>query len=100
MVREINAGSHYLGQSEFIAHFGLGPAAEPVDLITVRWPSGLVQKLHGVLPNQLLIVEEPDCTHCLNLSDLPGDVNRDGRVDLADFVMVGTDWLTCTSNCP
>ena len=100
MVREINAGSHYLGQSEFIAHFGLGPAAEPVDLVTVRWPSGLVQKLHGVLPNQLLIVEEPDCGNCLNLSDLPADVNRDGRVDLVDFVMVGLDWMACTTNCP
>ena len=36
MVREINAGSNFLSQNELMAHFGLGPSAGTIDLITIR----------------------------------------------------------------
>jgi len=38
-VREIKAGSSYLGQSDLRVHFGLGQAAQ-ADRIEIRWPGG------------------------------------------------------------
>ena len=46
LVREISESSSFLSQSEPIAHFGLGPNADLIDLITIEWPaSGVVQEL-------------------------------------------------------
>ena len=42
MVREINAGSHFLGQSEATAHFGLGQMDGLIDRMQIEWPSGIV----------------------------------------------------------
>lgn len=58
--REISGGSHFLSQSEKMAHFGLGPSAEPVPLVKVRWPSGIVQEFSNVAVNQVLEVIEPE----------------------------------------
>jgi hypothetical protein len=80
MVREINAGSNFLSQNELTAHFGLGPNAGNVDAITVRWPSGAVQELANVSPNQVLSLIE-------NAEPLSGDYNSDGSVDAADYVV-------------
>ena len=41
MVREINAGSNFLGQNEFIAPIGLGPNADTLHLTTPARPSGM-----------------------------------------------------------
>jgi len=54
-----DGGNNYLSQSERLVHFGLGQA--PVDEIAeveIRWPSGIVQTISGVLPNQILKVTE------------------------------------------
>ncbi|RIK88186.1 MAG: hypothetical protein DCC67_00870 [Planctomycetota bacterium] len=74
-VREIIAGGGYLAQSEMTAHFGLGAHSDPIDLVTIRWPSGMEQRLAGVPVNSMLTVREP----------LPGDFNADGSVDAADL---------------
>jgi hypothetical protein len=60
-VREQQVGAihHFLGQSERVAHFGLGPAAGPVHRVEVVWPSGQSQSLADVAPNQLLVLTEP-----------------------------------------
>lgn len=57
--REISGGSHYLTQSEKIAHFGLGPSTEPVRSVRVRWPSGIEQEYTDVAVDQILEVTEP-----------------------------------------
>ena len=80
--RETNAGSHYLGQSEFIAHFGLGVAMN-VDLITIRWPSGLVQSFVNTAADTLLLGIEPV---------LVGDTDQDGNVDLDDVVVLAENF--------
>jgi ASPIC and UnbV/FG-GAP-like repeat len=60
-LQEIGVGSHFLGQSERIAHFGLGPGDAPVTEVRLEWPaSGAVQVLHDVPRNTTLEVPEPD----------------------------------------
>ena len=58
-LREIDGGSNYLGQSERVAHFGLGVVDAPVFRVLVIWPSGAIQEFFDVEPNSLLVVEEP-----------------------------------------
>jgi hypothetical protein len=43
----------YLGQADPRPHFGVG-AAESIDLVEIRWPDGVVEKLRNVKPNQTL----------------------------------------------
>jgi hypothetical protein len=58
--REIDAGTHFLGQSELTAHFGLGPNAGPVHRLKVEWPkSGRRLVLADVPPNATLLLVEP-----------------------------------------
>lgn len=71
---EVNAGSHYLAQSELTAHFGLGSDLQSVDAIKIHWPSGAQQILHDVPTNTELSVIE-----------LAGDFNSDGAVDGSDL---------------
>jgi len=60
-VTEIRASGQYLGQSEAVAHFGMGPGARPADEIRVRWPTtGTEQVLRNVPCNRTVVVEEPD----------------------------------------
>jgi hypothetical protein len=64
-VRELGTSTHFLGQSERVAHFGLGEAPEALARLTIEWPrSGLVQHLLGVEPNQTLLVIEPPHPRC------------------------------------
>jgi hypothetical protein len=56
-IREIKAGSSYLGQSDLRVHFGLGSAAR-ADRLEVRWPSGRVEILRNVAANQIVTIRE------------------------------------------
>ncbi len=58
--REISGGSHYLAQSEKVAHFGLGGSANPVQFVKVRWPSGIEQQFSNVAVDQVIEVTEPE----------------------------------------
>ncbi len=60
-VREIGASTHFLGQSERVAHFGLGPGpGGPVHEVKVFWPKGYRSNiLRDVARNQTLLVVEP-----------------------------------------
>jgi hypothetical protein len=51
-------GIHERGQNHSRLHFGLAKNTQ-IEKITVRWPSGMVQELHGVKVNQVLRVKEP-----------------------------------------
>jgi hypothetical protein len=57
-MREVKSGGSYQSQSDFRLHFGLG-AAQSVDEVKIRWPSGKQQKLTGVKANQIMTIEEP-----------------------------------------
>ena len=57
-IREITAGASNSSQNMLPVHFGLGDADKADELI-IRWPSGAVQTLKDVAPNQVLTVTEP-----------------------------------------
>jgi len=56
-LREVKAGSSYLGQSDLRVHFGLGQAAQ-ADRIEIRWPGGQTETLPTTAANQILTVTE------------------------------------------
>ena len=57
-VQEVRAGSSYLSMDSIELEFGLG-SADSIDEITILWPSGAVQTLRDIEPNQLLLITEP-----------------------------------------
>lgn len=57
LVREVKAGSGYLGQNDMRVHFGLGRHTM-ADRLEIRWPSGQVDTLTDVAANQILVVQE------------------------------------------
>lgn len=60
-VSEINSITHFIGQSERVAHFGLGLGAGPrTATVRVRFLGGHVVVLEGQALNQELVVVEPD----------------------------------------
>jgi hypothetical protein len=56
-LREISAQSAYCSQNDMRAHFGLGDATM-IDSVVIEWPSGIRQYRTGVLPNQIMDIEE------------------------------------------
>src|SRR5437667_855588 len=56
-VQEVRSGGSYISQRDFRLHFGLGKALK-VDLLEIRWPSGLVDKVENVPANQILTIKE------------------------------------------
>lgn len=56
-VRQVRSGSSYLTASDQRLHFGLSHRTR-IDLVEVRWPSGLVQRLEQVPVNEVLVIEE------------------------------------------
>lgn len=57
-LREINSQSGFGGQSSYTQHFGLGTASN-INNITVKWPSGIIQKLSNIAINQIIEIVEP-----------------------------------------
>jgi hypothetical protein len=56
-IDEVRSGGGYLSQSDLRVHFGIGKA-EKVDLIEIKWPSGAVDTLKDIKPNQVIYVKE------------------------------------------
>jgi hypothetical protein len=56
-IDEVRSGGGYFSQNDLRVHFGLGKA-EKVDLLEVRWPSGQLDTIKNVKPNQLIYVKE------------------------------------------
>ncbi|MBZ5725302.1 MAG: CRTAC1 family protein [Acidobacteriia bacterium] len=54
----VSTAGSYCSASDRRAHFGLGQSAEASE-IEIRWPSGAVQKLHGVSADRVITIEEP-----------------------------------------
>jgi len=57
LMREVDGGNGYAGQSSTRLHFGLG-AATTVDSITIRWPDGSVEKTSAPI-NRVTRLREP-----------------------------------------
>lgn len=77
---QIGTRTHYLAQSEAVAHFGLGSDSGAVD-VRVRFPSGATVLQRAVLPGQTLTVTEP-ATDVVPLPSAPdADCDGDGEVD-------------------
>ena len=55
-VRDVRAGSSYLGQNDLRVHVGLGTTAR-VD-VDVQWPGGTSEALRGIAANQIITVSE------------------------------------------
>ncbi|HJZ63413.1 MAG TPA: CRTAC1 family protein [Candidatus Acidoferrum sp.] len=56
-IDEVRSGGGYYSQNDLRVHFGLG-AAEKVELLEVRWPSGQIDSLKDLKPNQLYYITE------------------------------------------
>ena len=56
-IDEVRSGGSYISQNDLRIHFGLGPA-EKVELIEVRWPSGLVERFDGLPADGIRTVKE------------------------------------------
>lgn len=61
LIRMQETSGWFLSQDESIVHVGLGTATSPnppvVDVV-VRWPSGVVSRLTGVVPNRRITIRE------------------------------------------
>ena len=56
-IDEVRSGGSYISQNDLRIHFGIGKAAK-VDLIEVRWPTGQVESVKDIKPNQLVVIKE------------------------------------------
>jgi hypothetical protein len=56
-IREIKAGLSYLSSNDLRQHFGLG-SHDKVDLLEIRWPSGLIERIHDIPADRVLTLEE------------------------------------------
>ena len=56
-IDEVRSGASYISHNDLRLHFGLEKRTK-VDLIEVRWPSGVIDKLQGVGVNRLVVIKE------------------------------------------
>jgi len=56
-IDEVRSGGGYYSQNDLRVHFGLGEA-QKVELLEIRWPSGQLDSLKDLKPNQLYHVTE------------------------------------------
>src|SRR5207245_4228096 len=52
-VDEVRSGGSYLSQSDLRLHFGLEKRTK-IDLLEIRWPSGVIDKLTNLGVNRIL----------------------------------------------
>lgn len=57
-IQEVTSGSGFAAQNELRLHFGLGKNPH-IEKAVIRWPSGTVQTLDQLSPDQLYKIEEP-----------------------------------------
>ena len=56
-IDEVRSGGGYFSQNDLRVHFGIGKA-ERIELLEIRWPSGLVETLKDIKSNQVIFVKE------------------------------------------
>jgi hypothetical protein len=56
-IQQVSGGSGFAAQNDRRLHFGLGKTPQ-IDKAVIRWPSGKVQTLHGLVADRLYKIEE------------------------------------------
>jgi hypothetical protein len=56
-IDEVHAGDSYISHSDWRLHFGLGKATT-VDEITIKWPSGKIEKMNKIAADRVVTVTE------------------------------------------
>ena len=56
-IDEVRSGASYISQSDLRLHFGLGKRSK-INLIEIRWPSGVVDKVTDVSAKRMLTIKE------------------------------------------
>jgi len=67
--RQQTGGSSRFSQNSQVVHLGLGTASK-IDVLTVRWPNGIVQTLRNVSVNQLMTLREPSVSIRMETRDI------------------------------
>ena len=84
-IRDVASGGSSFSQNSLWPTFGIGKSAM-IDSIRIRWPSGIIQTLTEVEPNQTLEILEERPPPKVVYANPGADFNGDGNVDFADFV--------------
>ena len=58
-IDEVRSGGGYFSQNDLRVHFGIGKA-DKVELLEIRWPSGAVDTIRDIKPNQVIFVKEAE----------------------------------------
>ena len=58
-LREVKAGSSYLGQNDLRQHVGLGTSVK-ADRVEVKWPGGKIDVVHDLPANLIVTIREGD----------------------------------------
>jgi hypothetical protein len=56
-IDEVRSGGSYLSQNDLRLHFGLEKRAR-IDLVEVRWPSGIIDRIPNLSANKILTIKE------------------------------------------
>lgn len=56
-VRNVRSGEGFSNMHSLNPHFGLG-AATTIDVLTIEWPSGIIDSIENITSNQTVFVEE------------------------------------------
>ncbi len=84
-IREITGGASFLSQDALTPVFGVG-RAEYVEVLTLRWPSGIVQEFRSetddLSVNRVLHIAEQPLASAISC-----DFDADGRLDFSDFTI-------------
>jgi hypothetical protein len=56
-IRQVSSGESFLSQNSLWQTFGLG-RSKMVDKIEIKWPSGIIQSIINIKPNQILTITE------------------------------------------
>jgi enediyne biosynthesis protein E4 len=79
MIREVEAGGSYLSQNDTRLYFGLG-LGERIESVEVRWSNGETERISGVLPERLVIIEKSKgITHSTEFRKRAAESNVDER---------------------
>jgi enediyne biosynthesis protein E4 len=75
-IDEVRSGGSYISQNDLRVHFGLGKA-EKVEILEIRWPSGQIDTLKDVKPNQLIYVREGEgVVRSVSFGAKPQDIKK------------------------
>jgi hypothetical protein len=84
--REMGVSTHYLGQSERVAHFGLGPVFPESLEVALEAPGGFRRTLSDVVADRTLVLDAADLDGdgLINRAEGLGDVDDDGTPNYLD----------------